>query len=243
MRPCRSPFVMTARSGHGSAFTGRGDGWQCRCGALINGVIMSGSRLAVRNSGRAALSPEWSIPRVPSCMSNMVGLSRVCRYWRSGRALCAGLCTPAGIACGIWGTACAGTHIPSAMCDDVPRPKRGSGFRVCGSHFGFGSGFVKDVLPSRYTVPRYSDFRSDAQRSHHHGTTALRPHAPPRSPRRQPEPPARRRPVAGTRGRADSVNIRYLDDGSTGGGQPSRIAHLIRPPHTTPAALKFPPPQ
>ena len=133
MRPCRSPFVMTARSGHGSAFTGRGDGWQCRCGALINGVIMSGSRLAVRNSGRAALSPEWSIPRVPSCMSNMVGLSRVCRYWRSGRALCAGLCTPAGIACGIWGTACAGTHIPSAMCDDVPMcrgqsAEAGSGF-------------------------------------------------------------------------------------------------------------------
>ena len=149
MRPCRSPFVMTARSGHGSAFTGRGDGWQFRCGALINGVIMSGSRLAVRNSGRAALSPEWSIPRVPSCMSNMVGLSRVCRYWRSGRALCAGLCTPAGIACGIWGTACAGTHIPSAMCDDVPRPKRGSGFRVCGSHFGFG--FVNKTFCRRGT--------------------------------------------------------------------------------------------
>ena len=190
MRPCRSPFVMTARSGHGSAFTGRGDGWQCRCGALINGVIMSGSRLAVRNSGRAALSPEWSIPRVPSCMSNMVGLSRVCRYWRSGRALCAGLCTPAGIACGIWGTACAGTHIPSAMCDDVPMCR--------GQSAEAGSGFAarisvsvrkRRVLPSRYTVPRYSDFRSDAQRSHHHGTTALRPHAPPRSPRarRQPE--------------------------------------------------------
>ena len=151
MRPCRSPFVMTARSGHGSAFTGRGDGWQCRCGALINGVIMSGSRLAVRNSGRAALSPEWSIPRVPSCMSNMVGLSRVCRYWRSGRALCAGLCTPAGIACGIWGTACAGTHIPSAMCDEgrcayVPRPKRVQGLRLA-----FRFRFVKDVSCRRGT--------------------------------------------------------------------------------------------
>lgn len=92
MRPCRSPFVMTARSGHGSAFTGRGDGWQCRCGALINGVIMSGSRLAVRNSGRAALSPEWSIPRVPSCMSNMVGLSRVCRRIGGRAARCAPVC-------------------------------------------------------------------------------------------------------------------------------------------------------
>jgi len=63
MRPCRSPFVMTARSGHGSALPGvRMDGNV----AVV--LCLSGSRLAVRISGRAALSPEWSIPRVPSCI-------------------------------------------------------------------------------------------------------------------------------------------------------------------------------
>ena len=202
MRPCRSPFVMTARSGHGSAFTGRGDGWQCRCGALINGVIMSGSRLAVRNSGRAALSPEWSIPPVPSCMSNMVGLSRVCRYWRSGRALCAGLCTPAGIACGIWGTACAGTHIPSAMCDDVPMCRGQSA--EAGS--GFAARISVSVRKRRFAVAVHgSPVQRFPQRCaaqpppRHHRTTATCATTVPTAPARATGTPPACRRHAGSR--------------------------------------------
>jgi hypothetical protein len=63
MRPCRSPFVMTARSGHGSVLPG-----VMMDGNVAVVLCLSGSRLAVRISGRAALSPEWSIPRVPSCI-------------------------------------------------------------------------------------------------------------------------------------------------------------------------------
>ena len=130
-------------------------------------------------------------------------------------------------------------------CAYVPRPKRGSGFRVCGSHFGFG--FVNKTFCRRGTrfpgTAISAAMRSAATTTAPPPTTATCATTVPTGTAPAAEPPARRRPVAGTRGRADSVKIRYLDDGSTGGGQPSRIAHLIRPPHTTPAALKFPPPQ